>query len=433
MKRTTRQISAMVLGLGLGTTAGHATNGDMFIGIGPVSRSMGGTGVATPQDAVSAVFSNPAAMCLSPVCSQPQLDAAMTVFMPRPSTSVTASGTTYGADSDTSSYFIPALGVSFPVGGDTSRWRMGVAAYGISGLGVDYRDTVIDNNQFFDFGGGNYAPMGAGVYTDLAIAKFAPSMAYAVSPDLSLGASLHMDYATLDLGAGKKNDLGFGIQLGAVWKPVKDVSIGLTYISPQSTTFDDVTDFDGDRSSDSLELEIPQQVALGVAWTGLDDRLLVELDGRWLNWSDAAGYDEFDWEDQWVVSLGVQYAIVPEKLFLRAGYNFGNNPVKEHHGWDGSFNPNTGSPNSTNTVQGKDIASYYYEGFRTIGFPAIVEHHLTLGVGWAVKENLVLNLAWMHAFNNSMSGSGTDPFGQPASFKSELYEDSIELGLTWRY
>lgn len=432
MSRTTGQIGIVALGLGLGATVGHATNGDMFIGIGPVSRAMGGTGVAAPQDAVSAVFSNPAAMCLSPICSQPQLDAAMTVFMPRPSTSITIAGKTYGADSDAGSYFIPAIGVSFPVGGDTSRWRMGVSAYGVSGLGVDYRDTVIDNNHFFNFGGPT-APMAAGVYTDLAIAKFAPSLAYAVTPDLSLGASLHCDYATLDLGDGKKSDFGVGIQLGAVWKPVKDVSVGLTYISPQSTTFDGVYDFDGNRSADSLELEIPQQISLGVAWTGLDDRLLVEIDGRWLNWSGATGYDDFDWDDQWVVGLGVQYTLVPKKLFLRAGYNYGNNPVKEHHGWDGSFNPGTGAPVDMVNVQGKNIPRYYYEGFRTIGFPAIVQHHMTLGVGWAVRENLVVNLGWMHAFNASLSDSGTDPFGRPVRFKSELYEDSIELGLTWRY
>jgi long-chain fatty acid transport protein len=424
MKSVSKQIGAVVLCLGLGTTASHATNGDMFIGIGPVSRSMGGTGVASPQDAVSAVFSNPAAMCLSEICSQPQLDVALTTFMPEPSTSINIAGTSYNATSEESNYFIPAFGVSFPIGDATSRWRMGLAAYGISGLGVDYRGTAVDNNSFFDFGGGNYAPMAAGVYTDLAIAKFAPSLAYAISPDLSVGASLHMDYATLDLGSGKKHDFGAGIQLGAVWKPIKDVSVGLTYITPQSTTFDNVTDFDGDRSADSLELEIPQQVALGVSWTGLEDRLLVELDGRYLNWSGAAGYDEFDWTDQWVVGLGVQYALVPKKLFLRAGYNFGNNPVEEHNGWTGS---------SPSTVQGKTMPTYYYEAFRTVGFPAIVEHHLTLGVGWAVWDNLVLNIGWMHAFNKNMSGTGTDFYGRPVTFSSDLYEDSIELGLTWRY
>ena len=43
-----------------------ATNGDNLIGVGPISRAMGGVGIAAPQDAISAVFSNPAAMCFGP-------------------------------------------------------------------------------------------------------------------------------------------------------------------------------------------------------------------------------------------------------------------------------------------------------------------------------------------------------------------------------
>jgi long-chain fatty acid transport protein len=429
MKPSNRRISALLLSLGLGTTAGHATNGDIFIGIGPVSRSLGGTGVAAPQDAISAVFSNPAAMCLSAMCAQPQADIALTTFMPEPSASINISGSEFKADSDESNYFIPALGASFPIGDNGGRWRLGIAAYGISGMGVDYRGTAIDNNSFFPMGDVNgdgtpdYAPLAAGVFTDLAIAKFAPSVAYAVSPDISLGMSIHMDRASLDLGAGRKNDIGFGVQLGAVWKPVKDINLGLTYISPQATKFENVYDFDGNGSGDSLELEIPQQVALGVAWTGLDDRLMIEVDGRYLNWAGASGYGEFDWEDQWVVGLGVQYALIPRKLFLRAGYNYGNNPVNEHHGWDGM---------APVTVQGKTMPQYYYESFRTIGFPAIVQHHATIGIGWAVRDNIILNIGWVHSFNESLSGSGT--FG-PAdvAFKSELYEDSIDLGLTWKY
>ena len=43
--------------------AAWATNGDNLIGVGPISRSMGGVGVASPQDSISAIFANPAAMC----------------------------------------------------------------------------------------------------------------------------------------------------------------------------------------------------------------------------------------------------------------------------------------------------------------------------------------------------------------------------------
>lgn len=428
MKTNSKIVAVAIAGLGFSCPA-WATNGDYLIGIGPISRALGGTGVAAPQDAISAVFSNPAAMCLSPVCSEPQADLAFTFFMPKPTATVVNSSGVFGGESHDAVYPIPALGVSFPVGDGATRWRAGFSIYGVSGLGVNYRQTSLNQPAFYNFGPMGTAPMISGEYTDLAIMKMAPSVAYAISPELSVGASFHIDYATLDLGLGRKNDFGFGLQLGVVWKPVKDVSIGLTYISPQSTTFDNVAFFDSNNTPDSLELEMPHQVALGIAWTGLDDRLLVELDGRWLNWSNAAGYEDFDWDDEWVVGLGVQYSVIPRKLWLRGGYNFGTNPVKEHNGWNGAFGPGMDVVN----VQGKNIPRYYYESFRTVGFPAVVEHHLTMGIGWQINDCLVLNLAWVHAFEADITESGTDPFGQPVSLRSTLSEDTIDLGLTWRY
>lgn len=427
MKRHTKPLAAVAIGLGLANPA-SATNGDNLIGIGPISRALGGTGIAAPQDAISAVFSNPAAMCISPSCAAPQLDVAFTMFMPEVNAAVLAGpfGSYFG-DSKDSIYPIPAIGVSLPVGDETGRLRFGISAYGVSGLGVDYARTPINQQNFWGPG----APLVAGSYTDLAILKVAPSLAYAISPELSVGFSAHVDYATLDLGLGSKNDMGYGFQLGLVWKPVQDVSVGLTYISPQKTKFDNVAFFDANPVPDSLTLEAPQQVGLGVAWSGCDDRLLIELDGRWLNWSDAAGYDDFDWDDEWVVGLGVQYEAVPRKLWLRAGYNFGTNPVNDHSGFNGAFGP--GGPVEVVNVQGKLIPRYYYETFRTIGFPAIVRHHLSIGVGWQIRHDLVLNLAYMHAFEESLNQTGISPGGAPITLRSDLSEDSVDMALTWRF
>ena len=60
-----------------------ATNGDNLIGVGPVSRAMGGVGIAAPQDAISAVFSNPAAMCFGPYCPASEFNFAGTLFTPK--------------------------------------------------------------------------------------------------------------------------------------------------------------------------------------------------------------------------------------------------------------------------------------------------------------------------------------------------------------
>ena len=81
MKRNAHTLALAAIGLGLATPA-FATNGDNLIGIGPISRALGGTGIAAPQDAISAVFANPAAMCISPSCASPQADIALTLFMP---------------------------------------------------------------------------------------------------------------------------------------------------------------------------------------------------------------------------------------------------------------------------------------------------------------------------------------------------------------
>ena len=428
MKRNAHTLTLAAIGLGLATPA-FATNGSNMIGIGPVSRALGGTGVAAPQDAISAVFANPAAMCISPSCASPQADIALTLFMPEVDAGVfsPSNGNFYGSSRDRN-YVIPAMGFSFPLGGDASRWRVGFSAYGVSGLGVDYARTPLAQNTWFGPGG---PPLVAGFYTDLAIMKLAPSVAYAISPQWSIGFSGHIDYATLNLGLGRKHAYGFGGQLGVVWKPIKDISVGLTYTSPQATKFNNVLDLDGNGIVDSLKLEAPQQVALGFAWTGLDDRLLIELDGKWLNWSDADGYKDFDWKDEWVLGLGVQYEVVPQCLWLRAGYNYGTNPLKNHSGFNGAFGPS--GPVEVVNVQGKNIPKYYYESFRTIGFPAIVQHHLSIGCGWQIRPDLVLNFAYMHAFEETFSQSGIGPDGGPVTLRSDLSEDSIDCSLTWRF
>jgi long-chain fatty acid transport protein len=172
-------------------------------------------------------------------------------------------------------------------------------------------------------------------------------------------------------------------------------------------------------------LEAPQTLGLGLAYDFGGSGLLVGFDVKWLNWSDAAGYSDFDWDDQWVYALGASFNAT-EKLKLMAGYNYGENPVKNHNGFDG-----TGG-NFTN-VQGISMPTYYYETFRIIGFPAIVEHHLTLGVAYHLSESFIMTLGYMHAFENNIKQSGTDLAGQPVTLESTLSEASYDFGFTWRF
>jgi len=396
--------------------AAFATNGTNLIAIGPISRSMGGVGIAQPLDAISAVFANPAAMCFGEYCPGSEFNFSGTVFMPKVDAKITTAGGTFSDESEDNIYPIPAIGFSVPIDSGPKNWRFGLAAYGVSGLGVDYRDTSIDIKP--------PAPPLSQVYTQLQIMKFAPSLAFQPKPNLSVGLAMHIDYATLDLQSGGSSGFAFGLQPGIIFKPTDNLSLGLTYTSAQKVDHKNVTDFDLDGTYDDLELEAPQQFGFGVAYDFFGAGLLLEADAKWLNWSDAAGYKDFDWDDQWVLAIGAQYKAT-DKLVLRAGYNYSENPVKEHDNFDGQ---------STTTVQGKTIPfTYYYETMRIIGFPAIVEHHFTAGLGYKFTDAFSLDLGLVYAVEESIKESGTDPAGNPVTLESTLSETSLDFGITYKF
>ena len=427
MKRVLVLLLALTVVLSFGAIA-SATNGDNLISIGPISRSMGGVGIAAPQDAISAVFANPAAMCFGPYCPGSEANFAGTMFMPKVKAKIDVGGAVTEADSHQKVYGIPAFGLSVPITNKFPLLRFGIAAYGVSGLGVDYRNTAVDNPTYYNFGPMGQFPLASGEYTQLQIMKFAPSLAYQPNDNLSLGAALQIDYANLDLRGGSSFNYSLGLEVGGLYKLSDAVSVGATYVTPQRVKHSDVADFNGDGIADTLSLESPQQIGVGIAFTPIPDVLLVEVDGKWINWADAAGYKEFDWDNQWVLAVGAQFNPT-KKLALRVGYNYGKNPVKEHDNFVGA----TSMGPAMTTVQGKTMPTYYYETFRIIGFPAIVQNHLTCGIGYELSNKFAVNVGYMHAFQETIKESGTNLAGQPASLESTLSEDSVEFGLTWRF
>ena len=418
-----------------------ATNGDNLIGVGPISRGMGGVGIASPQDAISAVFSNPAAMCFGAFCPSNQVDFAGTAFMPNIHASIKGGVSPLGpfgpapfanrAHSDPRVFPIPALGISYSFP-EYPSWRFGFGAYGVTGLGVDYRGTSLDQPNFFGPG----APLAAGAFSNLQIMKFAPTAAYQINHWLSLGASFNISYSTVDLRNGSNSGFAPGAQIGAIIKPHKNVSIGLSYTTPQDVNHHNVltgapTFPGGPATLHSLALSSPNNLGVGLGWEAIPRKLLFEADFKWLNWANADGYRHFDWSDQYVFNIGAQYKPIP-KLALRMGYNYGNNPVKGHKNFVG-FNPANPAQPPMTTIQGTPIPTYFFETFRTLGFPAIVEHHITAGIGYDVSERFAINVGFMYAFENSITATGTNLAGQPTSIKSSLSETGVDLGLSWRF
>ncbi|GLI33038.1 OmpP1/FadL family transporter [Desulforhabdus amnigena] len=421
MKRVFRTLATICLIVMLPGLSVAAVNGNQLIGIGPVARSMGGVGVAYPMDAISAVFSNPAAMCFGLYCPGSQADFAVSFLVPDIQSKVTGPGVggTIEANANNNVFEIPAIGVSIPLNKAMPLWRLGLAAYGVSGLGADFRGTALDQPNFF----APEVPLIAGEYTNLQTVKTAPAIAFEPSDCLSFGLAFHLDYETLDLRHGSSYDFGWGVQLGTLYKPTDNISLGLTYISPQNVTHDNVVDIDHDGNLDSQKVQAPQQIGFGAAYHVQADKLVVEGDVKWLNWANANGYDDLDYDNQWVFALGLQYKPI-SKVALRAGYNYGKSPLDGHHGFNGT---------GISKLEGHSLPTYYYETYRTIGFATILEHQLTFGASYELTPNLVVNIGYEHSFQNTLTSTGTDLTGQPVTLQTEVSGNTFDTGIIFRF
>lgn len=409
MMRKIYVLVVVALGL-LAATKSWATNGDKLEGIGAVSGAMGGVGVAAPQDNLTAVVNNPAALAALRDGDIDDLTVGLTLFQPEVEAKIATPAGTLEGESDDPLSLVPFIGYG---GSINDQWSWGIGAYGVSGMGTDYRGMGwdLDGNPANGFEGD--------LFVKLSVLKVEPSLAYRISDQLSVGASLHGNYSTLDMGQGESDDFSAGAQVGLLYR-AGSLSFGASYTTPQKATFDDVYNFDaflGDPDQDALTLEQPETYAGGIAWSA-SESLLLEINVKHLAWGDAAGYGDFDWKDQQVYAVGAQY-IANDKWTFRAGFNYGENPVKENRGWN---------PQGITEVQGKSVPTFGYEMLRTIGFPAIVESHLTLGFSYALSGTLSLNASYMHAFEATSTSVSA---GNAIALESTLVENSFSVALAW--
>ena len=377
-----------------------ATNGDLLIGVGPVSRSMGGVGIGLPTDADSVIFSNPALMGYY---KKTVFSFGGTLFMPHTkgyTKSNLNGGVTASATSKAKYFAIPSIAIIYPL---NQKWVFGIAAYGVSGMGVDYRNTNVKCN-----------PNSTGCYTNFQFMEISPSVAYRFNEKFTVGFGLDLAYGGLDLGNGLSTDYGVGVQIGAAYRVNDMVNLGIAYKSPISMHYSRVMDFNGDGTLDGMDLEQPQQIGVGVGIKPLK-RLRIGADVVWVNWSNAKGYKDFGWDDQWVFKIGGEYQ-VNDFLTLRAGFNYGKSPV------DGRYLQLPANAQLAGQMEAMEC-------MRIIGFPAIAETHVSVGAGFKLTKNLRMDVAYMHAFENTVESKASNG----DYWKSKLSEDGISLGLTWSF
>jgi long-chain fatty acid transport protein len=183
----------------------------------------------------------------------------------------------------------------------------------------------------------------------------------------------------MTVGMGVAQDLQFGYNLGLSYE-IAGITMGAMYKSQIDMEYKGfgATVAPMAPGYTNNELSTPAEIGLGVSYAfGANT---IALDYKNIAWSNAKGYEDFEWEDQDVVAIGYEYAA--KTWAVRAGYNYASSPISEQ--------TYTGT-NSAGLTAG--VANT----FNLLGFPGIVESHYTVGGSYAFSEMVSADLAFTYA------------------------------------
>ena len=284
---------------------------------GPTDGSLGGATVALPTNASTAVFSNPAQLGVLP----PSFSSGVLAIRFHP-TYENALGY------HSTSRELPVAPNFGYVTDSFGSFRFGIGAYGSLGFMFNHRSDPAHGvpNNFF---------------TELVSVSLAPSISYAVSPNLHLGVSLNPTYGRLKfktpspVGRLDIDARGPGVfgTLGLLYQPTEKLYLGLSYKTPGHIWMFGNARVAGAGDDTTVGFNIPQRMRLGFAYR-LTERLTLTAQGMWTQYSvfedtrlrfekrpflDSPALG--DAKDRWRLSSGLQYEILPGIKF-RAGFSY---------------------------------------------------------------------------------------------------------------
>lgn len=424
--------------LAAGASPVLATDGHLLHGVGAINSAMGGAAVASATSILGAFYVNPAGLA--------QFKASRTELgfeMFKPARTLRSNFGSASGSTASSSEFTPIPAFAWTRAMKDERIVLGVAGIGVGGFGVDYHTDVTNPilaprpNGF------------GGVYSAFQLMKIAPAVAMAVTPKVRLGFALNIDWATLavdpmpiaspavdpgpDGVPGTADDrayyssatdadgsFGIGVQAGVQYVASDLLSLGAAYTSPQvfqKFSYGSVyanpnlPSYNTGRAI-QFAMDVPAVYTAGFALTP-DKSLLLATDLKYITYANtrgfkASGYNPdgsvkgFGWRNIWAVGTGVQW-MATNQVAARLGYNYSGNPV----------------PN--------DLSMF------NIPAPAVVQHHVTMGLGYRALNGFGIDVGYYHAFQNSIDGPFQMMSGavQGTSVKSSMSEDSMLIGFSF--
>jgi len=422
-----RPISAAICALALLPPPSSATDGYFAHGYGMRAKGMGGASYGLALDAFGGA-NNPASMAFVGT----RLDVGIDWFSPQRSAERTDAFPPLNgsADSGSTNFFIPEFGYNYMLKPDMS---LGVTVYGNGGMNTDYPGGQLNCGY-----GPNTANLLCGngsLGVDLMQLMIAPTFAWQFAPKQSIGIAPIIAFQRFKAEGlqafdnapgfppftsspgnvtnnGYDNSYGWGVRIGYQGE-FDGFRIGAVYSSKAyMSNFDSYKGLFAEQGG----FDIPASWGLGFAYTGLKDWTFA-FDWVYIAYSDIPSINNqgftgsqlgtnngpgFGWQSVNVYKIGVEYVLNPAWT-LRAGYNYSQNPI-----------------DSANVT------------FNIIS-PGVVQNHLTLGFTYNMPDKSSITMAYMHAFENSVSGSSMFNMilgpGAGGTETIKMYENS--LGIAW--
>jgi long-chain fatty acid transport protein len=224
------------------------------------------------------------------------------------------------------------------------QWVVGIGVFTPYGLGTEWSHGWFGNSS--------------AIRTSLQTFYINPTVSYKVNDDLSIGVGISYVYATVFMstsplgGSVGKMELsgsgrGVNINAGALYKPMEDLSVGISYRMKTNIDFSgdvktlDLGSPDGTwlTGPGKTTLPMPGNLMIGVAYDVLP-KLTIEGDLQFIQWSAyqqlkieiptaivSQGVKTFDkkWNNAFAGKLGAEYQYNKE-LTLRSGIVFDKTP-----------------------------------------------------------------------------------------------------------
>ena len=414
-----------------------AANGSLLIGVGPGSTSQGGTGVSGTEGTIDAIHKNPA-LLVTQKHGDGKINAEVstTVFKQAPRANTGAGA----VDTNSGIVGMPGIAASYHL---NSQWALGLGAYTYGGGIADFSNQPVA--QF------------SGIETKHTLVRIQPTVAYHPTEGVSLGFSPFINYSMLHTNEaltrsaagtpvqstrGDSTNMAPGFMAGMQVQITKGLDFGLTYTSRATNYFENAINlslltaaYQGTAATNptaplvastsaaarnTIKVAQPAEVAAGLGYW-INDNWRVAFDWRFIGWAGSVGYNDLGWKDQHVFALGTQYKV--DKLKLRLGYNYSKSPIDSMTGRTGA---------SSSDFQGVGIMSQSLDLLNLVAFPALAEHHITLGAGYAITEAFDADLGLMYSPGNTITRSGTGLAGA-YSFSTSVTQWSAALSLAYRF